>query len=278
MQRTIANILIMMGGLIALIAALWLGVFHWGSQPPQSQAQGPVSVVVPPLLPGNTPSQKIQGHRSGVSFDVPSGPLYFVLPSGPRGSITFPTAQSGSGVVPPAQPPAGSSATSTSRSSSTNGSVNTATVPRIVSSAQAWPSTWPRLEIPAIGLVVPIVDTSVVNGQWQVAAYAAGHLQGTSIPGQTGNVVLAGHDDVFGSVFQNIGQLASGDSVVITSNGLTYHYVVASQQVVLPTQTSVLNPTSDNRLTLLTCTPYEVDTHRLVVIAHLQTVTGGHSA
>ncbi|MBS1965202.1 MAG: sortase [Chloroflexi bacterium SZAS-1] len=124
-----------------------------------------------------------------------------------------------------------------------------------------------RLIIPGIALDSPVKEVFVVDGAWQVADYAAGYLNGTGLPGETGNTVLAGHAGLRGAVFRDLGALAPGDTIFLDAAGLRYHYRVRELKSVWPNQTEVLDPTTTATLTLLTCTNW--DTQRLVVVADL---------
>jgi sortase A len=124
-----------------------------------------------------------------------------------------------------------------------------------------------RLVIPALGLDTPVREVFVVDGAWEVAEYAAGYLDGTALPGENGNTVLAGHAGLRGAVFRDLGRLAPGDEVVLEAGGKRFRYAVRSSTAVWPTQTEVLDPSATPILTLITCTNW--DTQRLVVVADL---------
>ena len=87
----------------------------------------------------------------------------------------------------------------------------------------------------------------------RVLEMAAGHLSGTALPGQTGNVVLAGHRDTF---FGQLGQLQVGDVIELTTPRGQYFYSVRFTDVVGPGETWVLQPSSGQTLTLVTCCPF----------------------
>jgi sortase A len=80
-----------------------------------------------------------------------------------------------------------------------------------------------------------------------------GHLAGTPLPGDDGNVVLAGHRDTF---FRALKDVQADDIVrIITPRG-RFEYLVEVTAVVEPTRTDVLEPTSAPSLTLVTCYPF----------------------
>ena len=88
-----------------------------------------------------------------------------------------------------------------------------------------------------------------------------------SAPFGAGNAVIYGHDDIQGSIFEHLYDLRPGDTVRITVGTETQSYRVTGHQIVAPTAVSVLAPTRDARLTIITCWPYNVDTQRWIVTA-----------
>jgi sortase A len=124
-----------------------------------------------------------------------------------------------------------------------------------------------ELTIPAIGL-----DTFVVNGvSEQDLMLGPGHYPGTALPGQFGNVAIAGHRTTYGAPFYALDALRMGERILVTSRiGRRYLYRVSRAPfVVPPSDTAVLAPTSTAELTLTTCTPRYWATSRLVVVARL---------
>jgi sortase A len=123
------------------------------------------------------------------------------------------------------------------------------------------------IEIPAIG--VPY--TTVVQGDsWDQLKKGVGQHVGSANPGENGNVVLSGHDDIYGEVFKKLDELRPGDQVILWTAQQRYIYIVDSTLIVAPTQVEVMNSTSDPTLTLISCYPYMVDNKRIVVFAKLQ--------
>jgi sortase A len=124
-----------------------------------------------------------------------------------------------------------------------------------------------RLLIPRLDLSTPIKEVYIQDGVWQVADYAAGYHHGSALPGEAGNMVMAGHAGLHGAIFRSLGTLRSGDDVLVDAGGWRYRYQVREQMSVWPTQVDVMEPTATPVLTLITCTAW--DTKRLVVIADL---------
>ncbi len=124
-----------------------------------------------------------------------------------------------------------------------------------------------RIQIPAINVDAPIVQ----GDGWEQLKKGVGQHLGSANPGQPGNLVLTGHNDVYGEVFRYLEKLQPGDLVLIFTAQRQFVYVVTGSQIVEPTQVEVMNPTSEPTLTLITCHPYLVDNKRYVVFARLQT-------
>ena len=119
--------------------------------------------------------------------------------------------------------------------------------------------------IPSLDIVLPVrrgtSDEALSRG--------VGHLPGTSLPvgGPSTHCVLAGHTDYRDlELFSRIGELAPGDEVMVTGAGGTLLYQVAQTEVVGPTEGGSLSVRpGEDLLTLLTCWPPHVNTHRVLV-------------
>ncbi len=123
-----------------------------------------------------------------------------------------------------------------------------------------------RIQIPAIDVDAPVV---LGDGWEQLKLGVAQHL-GTPNPGENGNLVLSGHNDVFGEVFRNLDRLQPGDVVILFTSQRQYTYVITGTKIVAPTAVEVMDPTPNATVTLISCHPYLVDNHRIVVSAVLQ--------
>ncbi len=122
-----------------------------------------------------------------------------------------------------------------------------------------------RIVIPAIGLDAPVVE----GDDPESLKKGAGHHSGSANPGERGNCFISAHNDVFGEIFRDLGELELEDEVILYAGEQPYHYFVKAKRIVDPTDVSVMYPTTEPILTLMTCYPYLIDTHRLVVIAEL---------
>jgi sortase A len=137
----------------------------------------------------------------------------------------------------------------------------------------------PSMQVPTPGpqqasrIVIPSihVDAPVMQGDsWEDLKKGAGHHIGSSHPGERGNVVISAHNDVFGEIFRRLEDVELEDKITVYTGSQTFNYLVRAKRIVEPTDVSVMAPTSRPVLTLITCYPYLIDTHRLVVIAELE--------
>ena len=123
-----------------------------------------------------------------------------------------------------------------------------------------------RIQIPAIE-----VDAPVVQGDgWEQLKKGVGQNIGSANPGQTGNVVLSAHNDVYGELFRYLDELQPGDQVVLYTQQRQYTYVVDRTAIVEPTAVEVMASTGSPTVTLISCYPYLVNKQRIVVFARLQ--------
>jgi sortase A len=121
-----------------------------------------------------------------------------------------------------------------------------------------------RIEISRIGVGVVIVEgTDGRNLQ-----RAVGHITGTALPGEQGNVAIAGHRDTF---FRALRDIRQDDEVTLTTLNGSYRYHVDWMKVVAAEDTDVLNDSGESILTLVTCYPFYFvgpSPKRFVVRAH----------
>ncbi|MCH5299003.1 MAG: class C sortase [Ruminococcus sp.] len=121
------------------------------------------------------------------------------------------------------------------------------------------------VEIPKIKVKMPIFHGTSQS----VLLKGAGHLQNTSLPvgGKTTHAVITGHTGVSNaSLFTDLDKLVKGDVFFIHVLNKTLAYEVDQIKVVLPTETDDLRIRKDkDYVTLLTCTPYGINSHRLLV-------------
>ncbi|MGQ9491615.1 MAG: sortase [Anaerolineae bacterium] len=176
--------------------------------------------------------------------------------------------------------------------------------------APASTPTLPPAGMQPVRLVIPDlkIDTKVVpmgwetiqtadgpRSEWVIPKYEAGHHINSALLGQPGNLVISGHNNIYGQVFKPISfawdndrrskvddftdrsDVLNGRRVeVFDATGQAYTYVIEEfyrlRDTGVPLQQRIANgrfmqPTQDTRLTLITCWPPTNNTHRLVVIA-----------
>lgn len=124
-----------------------------------------------------------------------------------------------------------------------------------------------RVRIPSIGTDLPIFHGT----SEEVLSRGIGHLYGSSLPvgGAGSHSVLTGHNGfVQATLFDDIDELVEGDLIIVTTLGEDLYYEVGNIETVLPDETESLRQVAGrDYLTLVTCTPTGVNTHRLLVRA-----------
>lgn len=106
-----------------------------------------------------------------------------------------------------------------------------------------------RLEIPKLD-----VSSVILEGVGsQTLRVGLGHVPGTSLPGQPGNMVIAGHRDTF---FRPLRKIEICDEVSIATTARTYYYQVRSFEIIDPHNVNALRFHNKNELTLITCYPF----------------------
>lgn len=124
------------------------------------------------------------------------------------------------------------------------------------------------ITIPRIGVELPVYH-GTSDGVLQVAA---GHLEGSSLPvgGAGTHAVISAHRGLpSAKLFTNLDELEAGDTFTITVLDRVLTYEVDRISIVLPTETDLLQPVEgQDYVTLMTCTPYGINTHRLLVRGH----------
>jgi LPXTG-site transpeptidase (sortase) family protein len=142
-----------------------------------------------------------------------------------------------------------------------------------------------RIVIPAIQLDAPVKLATFKNikvqgqpyQQWGAPnSFAVGYPTTSAPLGVAGNTVLIGHHNVYGEVFGHLVDLQKGDLILVYSGDKEFAYVIALKMILpeefQPVEVRLKNaqwiaPSQDERLTLVTCWPYESNTHRLVIVA-----------
>ena len=200
-------------------------------------------------------------------------------------SRTTPT----SSLIPPSPPPLPSSTPVSQPTSKPS-----PPLPLPTSTPTPAPALPVRLVIPLLGIDTPVVPVNIrlVDGEgglvatWETADYAAGYHVGSALPGQPGNVVISGHNNIKGRVFRPISALGEPDvsfpkgalAYLYDAEGRVFAYAFETmykfKEVGVPLEERIKNaqlmaPTSEPVLTLITCWPLNNNTHRIVVRARL---------
>jgi len=123
-----------------------------------------------------------------------------------------------------------------------------------------------RIEIPKIGVAENMYEGVALS----TLDRGPGHWPGTAMPGQPGNVVVAGHRVSHSKPFRHIDELAAGDQVKFTVNGTVFTYVVTGHEVVDPTAIRIVDQTAEPTATLFACHPPGSVAERYVVHLALQ--------
>ncbi len=139
----------------------------------------------------------------------------------------------------------------------------------VASAEQAWSAVRPtHIRMPRIGVNVDVSMTGFSYGEWEVPRWTAAHYWPISgVPHTAGNIVLAGHVGYSDIIFSSLPNAAAGDEIFLTVGGNERRYVVDDVLLLLPHETWVMAPTEQEMLTLITCYPVGVYSHRLIVRA-----------
>ncbi len=141
-----------------------------------------------------------------------------------------------------------------------------------------------RIRIPKIGVDADVVEVGyeikVENGArvmvWKVADWAAGFHRGSAYPGQPSNIVIAAHNNIRGRIFRHLVDLLPGDDIYLYVGEQEFHYVATQRLLILERgmpeeirqeNAQWIQPTDEERLTLVSCWPFIKPDHRVVVIA-----------
>jgi LPXTG-site transpeptidase (sortase) family protein len=127
------------------------------------------------------------------------------------------------------------------------------------------------IKIPSVDIEIPLWDDATIVS----LRYGAGRLKNTADPGQEGNMVILGHRmRAAGKLFHSLGEVKIGDKIEISGiDGNNYTYVVDTiYEAVDPADLDKYIDIDDGtgkQVTLVTCTPLGVATHRLLIVGHI---------
>ncbi|MBZ0286186.1 MAG: sortase, partial [Anaerolineae bacterium] len=144
------------------------------------------------------------------------------------------------------------------------GLVQTQILQPVIARPQETSETAIQLTIPKLN-----VDQTIVQGtDWEALKLGVGQLLNAVKPGdESGNLVLSGHNDIYGEVFRYLDQLESGDEFTVRTRTKVYTYRVSGTEIVDPTDVHVLDPRGGATATLISCYPYKVNNKRIVIFA-----------
>jgi sortase A len=170
--------------------------------------------------------------------------------------------------------------TSTSTTSTTTSSTSTPTTSTTTLPVESDPidvptdlySSEPVIEVGSIEIPKIGVDMTMYEGiRMTTLDHGPGHWPGTAMPGEVGNVVVAGHRTSKHRVFRNVDQLVAGDQIIFRDGNGTHTYSVREVEIVPPTAVWIVNPTETPTATLFACHPPGSTAQRIVVFADLVT-------
>lgn len=122
-----------------------------------------------------------------------------------------------------------------------------------------------RIVVPSIGISDRVVEAPLINGYWQTSDSSASHGIGSANPGEGhGNIVIFAHERV--GLFLFLSKIKLGDRIYIQTKRSWHTYRVVKTSIVSPTDTTIIQPTKKETLTLYTCNGF-FDENRFVVQA-----------
>jgi sortase A len=165
-------------------------------------------------------------------------------------------------------------------------------IPPITPTLTPTPTPTPEPEpMPAVRIIIPRIKVNekiveiglkkIGSGEntryvWNTAKYAVGHRSNSANPGEAGNIVLSGHNNVYGEVFRRLNQLEPGDPIYLYTLDEEFVYVVVEKALVRAVGATARDEaqharytarTPDETLTLTSCWPYATYTHRVYIVA-----------
>ncbi len=227
------------------------------------------------LVLASVSTAALVGYAAARESGVEASPLESSAVDSVTSSLpsTTTTVESTTTTVPPTTSTTTSTTSTTTSTTSTTTSTTSTTLP-----TPEPPPTDERAPEPVIELgtiEIPAIDVSMTMYEGirlSTLDRGPGHWPGTAMPGQAGNVVVAGHRVSKHQVFRNIDALVEGDEILFTDTaGAVHRYRVTSSRVVVPTEVWIVDPTPTPTATLFACHPPGSVRERYVVFAELVT-------
>lgn len=251
------------------------------SRPPLPVALATSTPEPPPTATGTTePTQP----PASATATPPTVPSPAATPTQAVASITTPPPAIQAPIVPTREATAPAPPTATQEPDQIPEPTSTDTSEPADQASTGEPT---RIRVPAAGIDTDVVTVGYqlidIGGQtvieWDVALWAAGHHSLSANPGEGGNVVIAGHVAGGGEVFRTLELAEIGDEVILSTPVRDYHYTITEVHLRLDVGVPLeerlatgefMADMPEERLTLITCWPYGVYDHRLIVVAKPQ--------
>ncbi|HHX44488.1 MAG TPA: sortase [Chloroflexi bacterium] len=269
--------------LLALAAATLLGSGYALGVPESAVARSVAEASSQATVAPRTPEPTIPPTTAPETALAPSPtPLSTITAAATRTPTTAPSATQPA-TLPPSAPPMPTEDTSlvVTAPSATPGTAGEP-APTVVYPIGPPPV---RLVIPSIGVDIPVVTVGTVKqtvgGQtyevWDTAVNAGAYHNMSAPPGYVGNTVINGHRDIHGKVFADLDKVRVGDPITVYTEEHEFIYTVTEilevpEKYASPEQRAenqrLIGYLPENRLTLITCTPYGTNLNRLLIIAH----------
>jgi len=122
-----------------------------------------------------------------------------------------------------------------------------------------------KIEIGDVGIDLSVSESRIINGVWEISKNGASHLDTSASPGENGNIIIYGHNKKI--IFGPLPYAKVGTKIKLTTEDEKIHdYEVIKKETVKPNNLTYVLPTSEEILTLYTCTGF-LDTMRSVLVA-----------
>lgn len=121
-----------------------------------------------------------------------------------------------------------------------------------------------RIVIPDLNIDLPVVEAAVKNGFWELSETTASHGVGSANPGENGNIVIFAH--ARSGLFLPLRNIKSGTNIYVLTKDRWFHFTVNDIKIVMPNQIENIAPSSNEVLTLFTCSGF-LDNKRIIVKA-----------
>lgn len=122
-----------------------------------------------------------------------------------------------------------------------------------------------RIIVPSVGIDQKVIESKIIDGEWELSDRVANHLTTSSDPGGNGNIIIYGHNHH--SILGNLRYIKEGAQVtIIDIDSLLHTYTVVDTYEVDPDQVELIQPTKEEVLTLYTCSDF-LGSKRFIVVA-----------